>query len=53
MSVVVGGSNAALCAALAAQENGANVIVLERAPEDESGSNTRFTVGTSASPMRV
>ena len=44
--VVVGGGNAALCAALAAQENGANVIVLERAPEDESGGNTRFTAGS-------
>ena len=44
--VVVGGGNAALCAALAAQENGANVKVLERAPEDESGGNTRFTAGS-------
>jgi len=44
--VVVGGGNAALCAALAAQENGANVTVLERAPEDESGGNSRFTAGS-------
>lgn len=43
--VVVGCGNAALCAALAAQENGANVTVLERAPEDESGGNSRFTAG--------
>jgi len=44
--VVVGGGNAALCAALAAHEGSANVIVLERAPEDESGGNTRFTAGS-------
>ena len=44
--VVVGGGNAALCAALAAEENGAgSVKVLERAPEDESGGNSRFTAG--------
>jgi tricarballylate dehydrogenase len=43
--VVVGGGNAALCAALAAQEHGAKVLVLECAPEDESGGNSRFTAG--------
>ena len=44
--VVVGCGNAALCAALAAEENGAgSVTVLERAPEDESGGNSRFTAG--------
>ena len=43
--VVVGAGNAAMCAALAAREQGAGVIVLERAPEDESGGNTRFTAG--------
>lgn len=43
--VVVGGGNAAFCAALAAQENGAKVIVLERAPEAENGGNSRFTAG--------
>ncbi len=42
---VVGGGNAALCAALAAREAGASVIVLERAPEDEAGGNSRFTAG--------
>ena len=43
--LIVGGGNAALCAALAARENGAEVTVLERAPEDESGGNSRFTAG--------
>ena len=43
--VVVGAGNAALCAALAAQENGARVLVLERAPEAEHGGNSRFTAG--------
>jgi tricarballylate dehydrogenase len=47
--VVVGAGNAAFCAALAAQENGASVIMLEAAPEDESGGNSRFTAGS----MRV
>ena len=42
--VMVGGGNAALCAALAAEERGAR-IVLERAPHDERGGNSRFTAG--------
>jgi tricarballylate dehydrogenase len=44
--IVVGGGNAAFCAALAAQEQGAKVIVLEAAPEDEAGGNSRFTAGS-------
>jgi len=43
--LVVGGGNAALNAALAARERGASVLVLERAPEDERGGNSRFTAG--------
>jgi tricarballylate dehydrogenase len=43
--VVVGAGNAAFCAALAAAESGASVTVLERAPEAESGGNSRFTAG--------
>lgn len=43
--VVAGAGNAALCAALAARENGARVLVLEKAPEDEKGGNSYFTAG--------
>jgi tricarballylate dehydrogenase len=43
--VVVGKGNAALCAALAAQEQGARVAVLEAASEDEAGGNSRFAGG--------
>lgn len=43
--IVVGAGNAAFCAALAAQEKGARVAVLERAPEAENGGNSRFTAG--------
>lgn len=43
--IVVGGGNAAFCAALAAKEKAARVLVLERAPEDEAGGNSRFTAG--------
>jgi tricarballylate dehydrogenase len=43
--IVVGGGNAALCAALSASESAGKVLVLERAPEEESGGNSRFTAG--------
>jgi len=43
--IVIGGGNAALCAALAAKEEVGRVLVLERAPEEESGGNSRFTAG--------
>lgn len=41
--VVVGAGNAGLTAALAAQEAGARVLVLESANEAERGGNTRFS----------
>src|SRR5467141_3340096 len=44
--VIVGAGNAAFCAALAAQEQGASVLMLEAAPEEESGGNSRFTAGS-------
>ena len=43
--VVVGGGNAAICAALAARENSSRVLVLERAPFGLHGGNTAFTAG--------
>ena len=43
--IVVGAGNAALCAAISAREHGANVIVLERAPQDKRGGNSAFTGG--------
>src|SRR5215470_9844478 len=43
--IVVGAGNAALCAALSAREHGARVVVLECAPEAESGGNSRFAGG--------
>ena len=47
--IVVGAGNAAFSAAIAAREQGASVVMLEAAPEDESGGNSRFTAGA----MRV
>ena len=43
--IVVGAGNAALCAALSASEHNRKVLVLERAPEAESGGNSRYTAG--------
>ena len=43
--LVVGGGNAALNAAIAARELGADVTLLERAPFDLRGGNSRFTAG--------
>src|SRR5207302_10672993 len=44
--IVVGAGNAAFCAALAAQERGAKVLMMEAAPEEESRGNSRFTAGS-------
>jgi len=43
--VVVGAGNAALSAAMAARENGARVLILEKASEEEKGGNSYFTAG--------
>ncbi len=47
--VVVGAGNAASCAALAARESGASVVMLEASPEEDCGGNSRYTAGA----MRV
>jgi tricarballylate dehydrogenase len=41
--VVIGGGNAALVAALSADDLGSNVLILERAPEHMRGGNSRHT----------
>src|SRR6267378_2165465 len=41
--IVIGGGNAALCAAMAARHVVSRVLVLERAPEHMRGGNTRHT----------
>ncbi|MEK3953993.1 FAD-dependent tricarballylate dehydrogenase TcuA [Psychrobacillus sp. FSL K6-1464] len=44
--VVVGAGNAAICAAIAAAEQGSEVIVLEISSEAEKGGNTTYTHGS-------
>jgi len=41
--LVIGGGNAALCAAISARREGASVLVLEAAPKFYRGGNTRHT----------
>jgi tricarballylate dehydrogenase len=41
--LIVGGGNAALCAALTAREAGCKVLLLESAPEESRGGNSRHT----------
>ncbi|MYK33057.1 MAG: FAD-dependent tricarballylate dehydrogenase TcuA, partial [Boseongicola sp. SB0670_bin_30] len=41
--LIVGGGNAALCAAISAREKGASVLLLERAPKPYRGGNSRHT----------
>lgn len=44
-TIIIGAGNAAFCAAHAARENGASVLMLECAPEAENGGNSRYTAG--------
>jgi tricarballylate dehydrogenase len=43
--IVLGGGNAAACAAIAARNAGASVLMLEAAPRDERGGNSTYTAG--------
>ncbi len=43
--IVVGSGNAALCAGIAALEKGAEVLIVEKADEQEAGGNSRYTAG--------
>ena len=43
--IVVGSGNAALCAGIAALEQGAQVLMLEKADEGLAGGNTKYTAG--------
>src|SRR5262245_2259553 len=43
--IVVGAGNAGLCAALAAREANARVLLLEKGPKPSRGGNTRFAGG--------
>jgi tricarballylate dehydrogenase len=43
--IVVGAGNAGMCAAHAAAERGADVLVLEKAPREWAGGNSAFTAG--------
>ena len=43
--LIIGSGNAALCAGIAALENGAEVLILEKASPTEAGGNSRYTAG--------
>ena len=43
--IVVGSGNAALCSGISALENGAKVLIVEKATFDEMGGNSRYTAG--------
>lgn len=43
--IVVGSGNAALCAGISALENGATVLIVEKATIEEMGGNSRYTAG--------
>ena len=43
--LIVGSGNAALCAGVAASENGAKVLIIEKADAAMAGGNTKYTAG--------
>ena len=43
--LIIGSGNAALCAGISALENGASVLMVEKADEKEWGGNSRYTAG--------
>ncbi|MFK7865823.1 MAG: FAD-dependent tricarballylate dehydrogenase TcuA [Alphaproteobacteria bacterium] len=43
--IVVGSGNAGLCAGISACENGARVLMIEKAAENLAGGNTKYTAG--------
>jgi tricarballylate dehydrogenase len=43
--IVVGSGNAGLCAAIAAREHGCRVLVIEKAPKELAGGNSKYTAG--------
>ena len=51
--IVVGAGNAGLSAALAAEQMGTKVLLLDKCPKASRGGNTRFSGGGSGSPITV
>ena len=43
--IIAGSGNAALCAGMAALEQGADALIIEKASVDEAGGNSRYTAG--------
>lgn len=43
--IIIGSGNAAMCAAIAALEKGAKVLMIEKADGNEWGGNSRYTAG--------
>ena len=43
--IVIGSGNAGLCAGIAALEEGADTMILEKATAAEAGGNSRYTTG--------
>ncbi len=43
--IIVGSGNAALCAGIAALEQGAEVLLIEKSTEAQAGGNSRYTAG--------